>query len=97
MSEDFRAPSRLKSRINSALIERQRDDGPLLSLSEVKARGRRLCDFEDLVQIAPVDESGKQPNFCRVCHAPILRKTPEILPSTGPAPVPAIPESLGSP
>ena len=38
MSADFRAPSRLKSRIYSALIDRQRDDGPLLSLSQVKAR-----------------------------------------------------------
>jgi len=72
MSEAFRAPSRLKSRIYSALMKRQREDGPLLSLSEVKARGRRLCVFEELVQIAPVGEPAKQPNFCRVCHARVL-------------------------
>ena len=77
MSEAFRAPSRLKSRIYSALMKRQREDGPLLSLSEVKARGRRLCVFEELVQIAPVGESAKQPNFCRVCHARILAENIE--------------------
>ena len=80
MSEDFRAPSRLKSRIYSALIERQQSDGTLLSLSEVKARGRRLCVFEELVQIAPVRESAKQPNFCRVCHARILSENVENAP-----------------
>ena len=80
MSEDFRAPARLKSRIYSALIERQQSDGPLLSLSEVKARGRRLCVFEELVQIAPVGESTKQPNFCRVCHARILAENVENAP-----------------
>jgi hypothetical protein len=72
MSEVFRTPSRLESRIYSALIERQQNDGPLLSLSEVKARGRRLCVFEELVQIAPVGEAAKQPNFCGICHARIL-------------------------
>ena len=80
MSEDFRAPSRLKSRIYSALIERQQSDGPLLSLSEVKARGRRLCVFEELVQIAPVGESAKQPNLCRVCHARVLAEKIENAP-----------------
>jgi hypothetical protein len=45
MSEDFRAPSRLKSRIYSALIERQRSDGSLLSLSEVKAAWKKAVRF----------------------------------------------------
>jgi hypothetical protein len=80
MSGDFRAPSRLKSRIYSALIGRQQSDGPLLSLSKVKARGRRLCVFEELVQIASVGESAKQPNFCRVCHARILAENFENAP-----------------
>jgi hypothetical protein len=69
MSKDMRAPSRLKSKIYSALLERPRKDGPLLSLSEVKARGRKLCVFEELVQIAPVGDAIKQPNLCRLCHA----------------------------
>jgi hypothetical protein len=80
MSEDFRAPSRLKSRIYSALLGRQRNDGPLLSISEVKARGRRLCVFEELVHIAPVSEAAKQPNFCRVCHARLLAESVENAP-----------------
>ena len=80
MSEDLRAPSRLKSRIYSALLEQQRKDGPLLSLSEVKAHGRKLCVFEELVQIAPVGEVIKQPNFCRVCHARILAENIENAP-----------------
>lgn len=80
LSEVFRTPSRLKSRIYSALIERQQNDGPLLSLSEVKARGRRLCVFEELVQIAPVGEAAKQPNFCRICHARILAENVENVP-----------------
>jgi hypothetical protein len=80
MSEDVRAPSRLKSRIYSALLKRQRADGPLLNLSEVKARGRRLCVFEELVQIVPVGEAAKQPNFCRVCHARILAENIENAP-----------------
>ena len=80
MSEDMRAPSRLKARIYSVIVEQQRKDGPLLSLSEVKARGRRLCVFEELVQIAPVGESAKQPNLCRVCHARVLAENIENAP-----------------
>jgi hypothetical protein len=80
MSEEFRAPSRLKSRIYSALVQRQRQDGPLLSLSEVKAGGRKLCVFEVLVQIAPVGEPAKQPNLCRICHARVLAETIENAP-----------------
>jgi hypothetical protein len=80
MSADFRAPSRLKSRIYSALLERQSNDGPLLSLSAVKARGRRLCVFEELVQIVPVSESAKKRNLCRVCHARVLAENIENAP-----------------
>jgi len=80
MNSDFRAPSRLKSRIYSALVEGQRQEGPLLSLSKVKASGRKLCVFEELVQIAPVGESAKQPNLCRICHARILAETVENAP-----------------
>ena len=80
MSEDMRAPSRLKARIYSVIVEQQRKDGPLLSLSEVKANGRKLCVFEELVQIAPVGEAFKQPNFCRVCHARILAENVENAP-----------------
>jgi hypothetical protein len=80
MSSDFRAPARLKSRIYSALLERQQQGGPLLSLSQVKAEGRKLCVFEELVQIAPIGEAAKQPNLCRICHARILAEAIENAP-----------------
>lgn len=66
-----RASSRLKSRIYSRLVQEQAAGGPLLSLSETKASGRPLCVFEELVRIAPVGESAKRRNYCRVCHARI--------------------------
>lgn len=72
MSRDFKAPSNLKSKIYSAVVQRQLHDGPLLSLSESKSSGRTLCVFEELVRIAPVGEPTKRLNFCRICHARVL-------------------------
>ena len=80
MSSDLRAPSRLKSRIYSALLDRQQQEGPLLSLSRVKAEGGKLCVFEELVQISPLGEKAKQPNLCRFCHARVLAETIENAP-----------------
>ena len=71
-AETANAPSRLKSRIYSALVQRQAGSGPLQSLNSTKAAGHGLCVFEELVRIAPVGESAKQLNPCRVCHARIL-------------------------
>lgn len=70
-----RAPSRLKSRIYSALARRQGASGGWCSLTETKAAARGLCVFEHLVQIAPVGEKAKALNLCRVCHARILAET----------------------
>ncbi len=66
------ASSRLKSRIYSALIQRQAASGPLAGLSETKASGHGLCIFEDLVRIAPIGEKLNSSNPCRVCHARVL-------------------------
>ncbi|MGH9664934.1 MAG: hypothetical protein ACRD9L_10970 [Bryobacteraceae bacterium] len=66
------APSRLKSRIYSALLARQAKTGPLASLTESKAFGDGLCPFEELVRIAPLGERAKHSNPCTVCHARIL-------------------------
>lgn len=66
------APARLKSRIYSALVRRQADTGPLLSLSKTQAGGRALCIFERALEIPPVSESLKTLNPCRVCHARVL-------------------------
>jgi hypothetical protein len=66
------APARLKSRIYTALIRAQQEDGPLETVSATKQAGRALCVFEELVHIAPVGESAKSKFCCTVCHARIL-------------------------
>jgi len=66
------APSSLKARIYSALVRRQAEAAPLMSFTELKACGQELCVFEELVRIAPVGETTKTLNICRVCHARIL-------------------------
>ena len=45
------ASARLKSRIYSSLVEAQGSEEGLMSLSECKRSGGRLCIFEELVQI----------------------------------------------
>ncbi len=77
---ELATPSRLKSRLYSALIRRQEESGPLASLAETKAAGRGLCVFEQLVQISPLGEKGKSFNCCRLCHARVLAETLEKAP-----------------
>jgi len=74
------APSRLKSRIYSAIAQRQAQAGPLLSLSRTEAGGGQLCVFEELIRIAPVGEQVESRNFCRVCHARVLAERVERAP-----------------
>jgi hypothetical protein len=74
------APSRLKSKVYSALVRRQMESGPLLTISETKANGRGLCVFENLVEIVPLNDKVKSLNFCRVCHARILAEEVENAP-----------------
>jgi len=71
-----RALARLKSKVYSALVERQSESGPLLSLSKTT----HVCVFESLVQITPVGEEAKSLNFCRVCHARVLAEHLENAP-----------------
>ncbi len=71
------APSRLKARVYSALVLRQAAAGPLLTLTKVKADGRELCVFEQLVQIAPTGKTMESLNICRVCHARVLAELVE--------------------
>lgn len=68
----FRASSRLKSRIYSTLMLEEAAAGPLRSVMETKAEGRGLCIFEQLIEIAPIGESAKKYNYCRICHGRIL-------------------------
>ena len=72
LEETLAAPSRLKAKVYSALVQRQAESGPLMSLTEVKVGGRDLCVFEKLVQIAPTGEMVDSLNFCRACHARVL-------------------------
>ena len=78
--EPRQASSRLKSRIYSKLVANQAESRPLRSLTDVKADGRRLCVFEELVQISPLPEPVKSKNPCRVCHARILGEYVESAP-----------------
>jgi hypothetical protein len=66
------APASLKAKLYSALVQRQEEAGPLMSLTECDAHGHKLCVFEYLVRIAPVGEATKSLNICRVCHARVL-------------------------
>ena len=72
LTEPQRAPASLKARLYSAFVQGQAEDGPLASLSDSKADGHLLCVFEELVQIAPVGNTLKSLNYCRVCHARLL-------------------------
>ncbi len=67
-----RAPSSLKARLYSKLVQRQQESGPLASLDTSVEAGHRLCVFEKLVQIAPIGEQAKSPFFCQVCHARVI-------------------------
>ena len=66
-----RAPSRLKSKLYSALVMEQAARGPLRSLTATSAAGRPLCVFENVVGLVP-DEHVTSMNPCRVCHARLL-------------------------
>jgi hypothetical protein len=69
---DARAPSRLKSRIYSALMQQHAASGPLLALSATRAAGRGLCVFESVTSACAPGERVEQVNLCRVCHARVL-------------------------
>ena len=65
------APSRLKSRLYSALVVEQAASGSLRSLPATQAAGRPLCVFENVLRVVP-DERITSMNPCRVCHARLL-------------------------
>jgi hypothetical protein len=77
---DVRAPSVLKSRIYSRLVQEQASTGPLLSLPETKASGAKLCIFEELVRLAPIGEAAKTMNCCRTCRARVVAERFEHAP-----------------
>ena len=68
----LRVPSRLQSRVYSALMVQESMQGKLKSLPATHADGGKLCVFEEMVRIAPVSEDLKSLNICRICHARLL-------------------------
>jgi hypothetical protein len=74
------APARLKAKAYSALMLKEAEAGPILSLTETRACGHKLCVFEELVRIAPVGEAAKSLNICCVCHARVLAEHMENAP-----------------
>jgi len=80
MSEVAPAPARLKARLYSALVERQPETGPLMSLTECHDPGGKRCVLEHLLRISPVGETTKALNICRVCHARVLAENMEHAP-----------------
>ena len=79
-TEPAPAPAKLKSRIYSRLMRDLAKTGRLRSLPETKASGAALCVFEELVRIAPIGETAKTRNCCRVCHARVLAERIENAP-----------------
>jgi len=77
---EMKAPAALKSRTYTALMRRQQESGPLLSLTGSKQSGRKLCVFEELIQIAPVGTRTESAFFCQVCHARVLAEHLEHAP-----------------
>lgn len=77
---DEKAPAQLRSRIFSRLNLEQVKDGPLASVTATHNAGRPLCIFEDIMRVAPVGESIRELNYCRVCHARVLAENMEKAP-----------------
>lgn len=67
-----RAPASLKARLYTAMVREQQSSGALASVTETKQGGRKLCVFEELVQIAPVGQTAKRQFICTTCHARLL-------------------------
>lgn len=66
------APSSLKARLYSALIQAQQEEGPLQALPETAASGHKLCVFERLVAAVPLPEGAQQFFYCQTCHARVI-------------------------
>jgi hypothetical protein len=67
-----RAPSRLKARLYTALIQKQQESGRLRTLAETRSCGHGLCIFEDLWERLTMAEGARSFNCCSVCHARVL-------------------------
>jgi len=75
-----RTPSKLKSRIYSALVARMAETGPLLDLKETHEAGGRLCVFERSLTVVPLGKEIRSTNPCRICHARVLAERLDAAP-----------------
>ncbi|HVN78993.1 MAG TPA: hypothetical protein VMW38_08350 [Terriglobia bacterium] len=80
LGEAVRSPSRLKSRVYSALVRRQQQSGSLLNLTETRHAGHELCVFEVLWEHLPLTTGAKCFNCCSICHARVLGEQAEHAP-----------------
>lgn len=78
------APSTLKSRVFTALVRRQQQQQPLMTLSACRKAGETLCIFEQLVAIAPVGEPVKAKNPARSAMPVCWVRGSKMRPSGGP-------------
>ena len=67
-----RAPSRLKARLYTTLIQKQQESGRLRTLAETRNCGHGLCIFEDLWERATQAQAAQSFNCCSLCHARVL-------------------------
>jgi hypothetical protein len=74
-----RASAKLKSKVYSALVNRQSVAGRLLPLAASKDGGAALCLFEEAIAVLP-SQRLQAANLCRVCHARILGEHMERAP-----------------
>lgn len=74
------APSKLKAKLYSRLVQAQAQSTGLATLSRSSKNGFGLCMFEKLVHIAPLGESVEKLNPCRVCLARVLAERIEHAP-----------------
>ena len=78
--EPDRAPSRLKAKLYTSLVQKQQESGRLRTLAETRANGRGLCVFEELWSLAISAEAAQSFNCCSVCHARVLAEHWEAAP-----------------
>ncbi len=76
--DDVRAPTRLKSKIYSELMERS--EGPLRVLQDTKEAGHGLCVFEEIARVSRVGAGAQSFNYCRICHGRIFSERVENAP-----------------
>jgi hypothetical protein len=67
-----RAPSRLKARLYTTLIQKQQESGRLRTLGETRNCGHGLCIFEDLWERVTKAQAAQSFNCCSVCHGRVL-------------------------